>query len=125
MKSLVLAAAVAAGLFATTQNADAQRRGRVYYSTPTYSTPVYSYPSSGGIVLSSGYAPSGGTVITTGGSYYSYPNSSYPSYYNSGYYNGGYYNGGFYNAPVYYSSPALTVTGNGVYWGGGRRGWRW
>lgn len=124
MKSLFLAAAVAGGLFATSQNADAQRRGRVYYSTPTYTYPtyssVYSYPSSGGIVLSSGYTPSG-TVVTTGGSVY-----TYPSTYNSGYYNGWYYDNGFYNtAPVYYSSPGVTVTGNGVYWNGGRRGWRW
>jgi len=125
MKSLILAAAVAGGLFATTRDAHAQRRGTVYYTTPTYSYPiyssssVYSYPSSGGLVVTSGYTPSG-TVVTTGGTVY-----SYPRYYNSGYYNGGYYNSGFYNTtPVYYSSPGVTVTGNGVYFGGWRRGWR-
>lgn len=125
MKSLFLAAAVVAGLFATTQDAHAQRRGTVYYTTPTYSTPVYSYPSSGGLVVTSGYTPSG-TVITTGGTVYTSPSYYNSGYYNGGYYNSGYYNNGFYNTtPVYYSSPGVTVTGNGVYWNGGRRGWRW
>lgn len=112
MKSLLLAATVAAGLLITADTADAQYRGRrgvSYYSYPTYS---YSYPSYSAPAYSYSY-PSGYSTYYTPS--YTYPTTSGyyygPSYYTSpSYYNGGYYNN--YVAP------------SGVYWGG-RRIWGW
>jgi hypothetical protein len=127
MKTFVLAATVAAGLFLSASTADAQYRYRGnranVYSYPTNSYPVYSYPSyysSNGVVVTSGYTPtvSSGTVITTDGTYYS-PTYAYPSYsnYNNGYYyNGSYYNGSYNNG--------VNITPSGVNWGN-RRMWRW
>jgi hypothetical protein len=126
MKSLLLAATVAAGLLVTANSADAQwryRRGAVYstpmystYSYPTYTT-TYSYPTySSPVVTSSYYTPtytdSFGNVIQSGYT----PSYTYPSYYNSGYYNG-YYNNGYYNN-------GINITPSGVNYGG-RRIWRW
>jgi hypothetical protein len=129
MKSLLLAATVAAGLLVSASSADAQwraRRGAVYsspsygysYSTPygysTYASPTYS----GEVVTSSYSTPTytSGTVYSNGSYYspsYSYPMSSYPTYYNNGYNNNGYYN----NSGLY-----VSPSGNG-YWNG-RRIWR-
>ena len=136
MKSLILAATVAAGLLVTANSADAQwraRRGAVYstpsystYSYPTYST--YSYPtySSSEVIQSSYYTPTytypSGSVIQS--SYYT-PSSTYPMYSNGTYYNNGYYNNGYYNNGYYNNySPGINVTPSGVNYGG-QRIWRW
>jgi hypothetical protein len=130
MKSLLLAATVAAGLLVTANSADAQwryRRGAVY-STPVYSTPMYStysyptystysYPTYTGtdVITSSYYTPtytdSFGNVIQSGYT----PSYTSPTYYNNGYYNNGYYNN---------STPGINITPSGVNWNG-RRIWRW
>src|SRR5439155_6944735 len=94
MKSLALAVTVAAGLLCSASSADAQfryRRGATVYSSPTYSYPTYSsgysaygYPTysspsyyDSGVVTSGYYTPSyaypSGTVITSGGTYYTSP----------------------------------------------------
>src|SRR5262245_5548711 len=96
IKTLVIAAAMAAGTLGFADRADAQwRRGMVYrYPTDSYSPGVvyssYSYPA----------YYSDGTVVTAGYStpYYSsyYPSTYYPS---SSYYTtpGYYYPGGYVN----------------------------
>ena len=137
MKSLLLAATVAAGLICTAGNADAQfryRRASSYsYASPTYSYPTYSYATPtyyGSSVVTSGYSPSyydGGVVTssyyTPGATVYS-PGSYYPSYYGSSYYgtNPGYYGSSYYGG--YPASNGIYISPSGVNVGG-LRAWRW
>jgi hypothetical protein len=116
MKSLFLAAAVAAGLTFSASHADAQY---IYQSGYTYSVPAYgysyAYPSYYG-VAPYGYVstyPVSGITLTSG-----YPpvvtSYSPPSYYGTGY-------SGTYTAPGYYG----TYSTPGYYRGLQGRGWRW
>ena len=148
MKSLLLAATVAAGLICSAGNADAQyryRRASSYsYASPTYSYPTYSYATPtyyGSSVVTSGYAPvvtSGGVVTssyyTPGSTIYStgYSTGSYYDPYvgNSGYYGSTYpnYSGSNYYGSSYYggypASNGIYISPSGVNVGG-RPAWRW
>jgi hypothetical protein len=117
MKSLFLAAAVAAGLTLTATHADAQY---VYRSAYSYGVPTYGYSpgysSYYGGVVPAGYTstyPVSGVTLTSG-----YP-SVVTNYYTPTYYGTGYY--GTYTAPAYSGSYYTP----GYYRGWRGRGYRW
>ena len=122
IKSLVFAAAVAAGTLGFADRADAQwwRRGAVYYNYPayTYSYPTTTYYTSPSVVTDGGVVTA--SYSTPYYSSYSYPGTSY--YYPSTNY--------YYPSTGYYSSysPGYSYPGGYVNYGGGRfgrYGWRW
>ena len=132
IKTLVVAAAIAAGTFGIADRADAQWRRYAGYSSPTYtySYPTYAYSpgvvysSSPDVVYSSGYTYptyyNSGVVPAGYSTPYPYTTSYYSDPYTTGYYNS--YYGGYSN--VYGNPYGMSVgTRGGMI--AGRRAWRW
>jgi hypothetical protein len=124
IKSIVVAAAVAAGTFGLTDRADAQwRTYRYSYPTYTYSYPAYStyaYPSYYSTYSYPTYYDPGVVVAGYTPSYYSQPYTTYYDPWAMGTYNA--YTTGYSNV---YGNPygiSVGTTGGMIM---GRRAWRW